>query len=184
MRSIFLLLCSIVALIAPLSSVAQNVTEIENRVKQHIILIYDEGKTEIQIPFYTYHFPFAYDRDVYDQLNRWPLGFGIGKGLDEPNGKWSGFYFLTFSDSHHDQEPGLIYSQTWPLIGDKHRNISAGYVAFITARSDIRSYLPFPGILPAMSASLAESFKITFSYVPSFTHGTGNVTLFTATYRY
>jgi lipid IVA palmitoyltransferase len=165
-------------------SFSQSLSEITDGAINHLSTIYHDGKNELQIPVYTYHFPFGYDREIYDQLNPWPLGIGFGKGLDQPDGRWSGFYFLTFSDSHHDQQPSIVYSQSWPIVGDKQSNVSIGFVGFITARSDTMNYFPFPGALPMISASPSESLKITFTYVPSFTHGTGNVTLFTTTYRY
>jgi palmitoyl transferase len=178
-----LAICAI-GLIFPWVSQAQSYTDLKNDVVDHLSSIYHDGKNELHVPVYTYHFPFGYDRDIYDQLNHWPIGIGFGKGLDQPNGRWSGFYLLTFSDSHHDQQPSVVYSQSWPLVGDKQSNVSIGFVGFITARSDTWNYFPFPGVLPMMSASPSESFKITMTYVPSFTHGTGNVTLFTTTYRF
>jgi palmitoyl transferase len=174
----------VLGLFFPLLGFTQSIGDISDTVSNHLSAIYHEGKNEIQIPLYTFHFPFAYDRDIYDQLNQWPIGLGYGKGLDTPNGGWSGVYFLTFSDSHHDQQPSIVYSQTWPINGNNQNNISLGFVAFITARSDTWDYFPFPGVLPVMSASPSESMKLTVTYVPGFTHGTGNVMLFTSTYRY
>jgi palmitoyl transferase len=165
-------------------SYCESLGEMTDQAINHLSTIYHDGKNEIQIPLYTYHFPFAYDRDTYDQLNRWPLGLGYGKGLDTEKGRWSGFYFLTFSDSHHDQQPSIVYSQTWPIVGNQQSNVSIGFGAFITARSDTWNYFPFPGVLPVLTASPSESVKFTVTYVPGFTHGTGNVTLFTSTYRY
>ena len=157
---------------------ATNFDEMKDSVFEHFSLIYSEGKNEIHMPFYTYHFPYAYDRENLDQLNQWPIGLGYGKGLNKDDGRWSGFYFVSFADSHHDQQPSLVYSQTWPILGNNQKNFSVGYAAFITARSDILSYFPFPGILPVISLSPIESLKFTAK------HGTGNILFFTSSYRY
>jgi lipid IVA palmitoyltransferase len=163
---------------------ALSIDDIQETVTGHFSDIKNNGKNEVHIPTYTYHFPFGYDRDIYDQLNQWPLGIGFGKGLTRENGRWSGYYFLTFSDSHHDQEPSIIYGQTWPIIGGKNQKISLGYVAFLTARSDTLNYFPFPGVLPTFSVTPSESIKVTAAYVPGFKHGTGNVLFFTTSISY
>jgi len=163
---------------------SQTLKDISDQAMNHLSSIYEEGKTELHLPIFTYHFPFVYDGDTYDQLNRWPLGLGIGKGLMTQDGKWSGFYVISFADSHHDPQPSIVYSQTWPLVGSKQSNLSVGFVSFITARSDQWNYFPFPGVLPILSANLTESIKFTATYVPGFKHGTGNVLLFTSSYSF
>lgn len=163
---------------------ATNFDEMKDSVFEHFSSIYLEGKNEIHMPFYTYHFPYAYDREKLKQLNQWPIGLGYGKGLNKDNGKWSGFYILSFADSHHDQQPSIVYSQAWPILGNNQKNFSVGYATFITARSDILSYFPFPGILPIVSLSPIESLKFTATYIPGLKHGTGNVLFFTSSYRY
>ena len=75
---------------------ATNFDEMKDSVFEHFSLIYSEGKNEIHMPFYTYHFPYAYDRENLDQLNQWPIGLGYGKGLNKDDGRWSGFYFVSF----------------------------------------------------------------------------------------
>jgi palmitoyl transferase len=174
----------LLVMLSPTLCFSESLEQAEDVVLTHLTEIYQDGKNELHVPLYTYHFPFAYDREVYDQLNRWPLGLGFGRGLDKDNGEWSGFYVMSFSDSHHDQQPSVVYSQTWPVLGQKGENVSLGLAAFITARSDTWNYFPFPGVLPVITASASESLKVTMVYVPGFTHGTGNVTLFTTTYRY
>ena len=163
---------------------SQTLKDVSDQVMNHLSTIYEEGKTELHLPLYTYHFPFAYDGNTYDQLNPWPLGIGIGRGLTTQEGKWSGFYVVSFADSHHDQQPSIVYSQTWPMIGNKHSNLSVGFVSFITARSDQWNYLPFLGVLPVLSANLTEFIKFTATYVPGFKYGTGNVLLFTSSYSF
>lgn len=146
--------------------------------------ILNDGQTEVYLPLYTYHAPYAYSSERRAELNAYPLGVGIGKGITKESGEWEGVYALVFSDSHREAEPVVGYGRTWPLVGDKSRNISIGFEAFMTSRADTLNNLPFPGILPIITATPIESLKFTAVVIPGLQHGTGNVVFISTTYAF
>lgn len=115
----------------------------------HLKNIWMQGGYELYVPVYTLHMPYAYTRALLRSYNDFPLGAGIGKGRFNESGNWEGIFAMEFADSHGkpEYEGGYAWAATWHPFDNNFR-IGAGYTAFITARSDILRYTPFPGVLP------------------------------------
>ncbi len=115
----------------------------------HLKNIWAEGGYELYLPVYTFHMPYAYTRSLLRSYNDFPVGGGIGKGRFNESGNWEGVFAMEFADSHGrpEYEGGYAWIATWHPFDNGFR-AGAGYTAFITARSDIRRYTPFPGVLP------------------------------------
>jgi palmitoyl transferase len=124
------------------------------------------GGPELYVPFYTYHMPYAYTAALLRSYNDFPAGAGVGLGRYNANGNWEGMFAMDFSDSHRKPEyvGGYGWIPTWRPYGENFR-VGAGLTAFITARSDIGRYTPFPGILPIGSVGYGI-FDVQTTFVP------------------
>lgn len=141
---------------------------------RHMLQTWKEGHVEAYVPFLSLHMPFAYTSEQRSTYTENPLGFGLGKGRYNDSGNYEGLYAMVFQDSHGHPEYMLGYAwvPTWP-IGETDLKVGVGLVGFLTARSDIANYTPFPGILPMASLSIG-SFSVQAAYVPGG-NGNGNV---------
>ncbi|MDR3414414.1 MAG: lipid IV(A) palmitoyltransferase PagP [Formivibrio sp.] len=144
--------------------------------------IWNEGATEAYLPLYTYHLRFAYDANKIASYNENPWGIGIGKGIKDDNGNWHGLYAMEFQDSHNRFEPIAGYGFIHPMANFAGVNLGIGYTVFLTARSDINHYIPFPGVLPLASIEKG-SVSVKAAYIPG-KHNNGNVLFFFGTYRF
>jgi LPS-assembly protein len=135
---------------------------------------YDNGTWEAYLPFLTYHLRSVYTAEQIASYQERPPGFGIGKGLYDEKGNWSGVYAMGFQDSHF--KPSYIAGYGWKAIwhpgGDDYR-VGLGYTAGLMTRADIFNYVPFPVVLPMASVSY-KNFSIEGAYVPGGA-GAGNV---------
>lgn len=135
--------------------------------------IWHEGSTETYFPLYTYHLRFAYDDSKIASFNENPWGFGLGRGLYASDGTWHGIYAITFLDSHAKVEPIAGYGVTYAVGRIEGITVSVGYTAFLTAREDIKHYLPLPGILPVAALSAGRA-SLMATFIPGG-HNNGNV---------
>ncbi len=141
---------------------------------RHVVQTWEQGDVEAYVPFLSLHMPFAYTAEQRSQYTENPLGFGLGKARYNDQGNYEGMYGMVFQDSHGHPEYMLGYAwvPTWP-VGETDLKVGVGVVGFLTARSDIAHYTPFPGILPMASLSIG-SFSVQAAYVPGG-NGNGNV---------
>jgi lipid IVA palmitoyltransferase len=118
-------------------------------VRGHLRGIWEKGGYEWYEPVYTYHLPYAYSPSLLRSYNDFPAGIGLGKGRFNEHGNWEGVFAMEFADSHGrpEYEGGYGWIATWHPFSNLFR-AGAGLTAFITARSDIMRYTPFPGVLP------------------------------------
>jgi hypothetical protein len=125
-----------------------------------------QGGLELYAPFYTYHMPYAYTAALLRSYNDFPAGGGAGLGRYNARGNWEGMMALEFSDSHRKPEyvAGYGWIPTWHPF-NPHVKLGLGLAGFITARSDIRRYTPFPGILPVLSVGY-RSVDLQAVFVP------------------
>ena len=149
------LLHSVVSLADPLEA-------IESTYRQ----INDLGKDEVYLPAYTVHGAWAYSYERRKELNAYPLGAGFGRGISNDKGDWKGIYAMGFMDSHHNLQPVIGYGQSWNILGDNVNHINLGYTAFVTARQDIASYTPLPGVLPVISGTVDKSYTLAGTFIP------------------
>jgi len=135
---------------------------------------YHQGSPELYVPLVTYHVRSAYSQEKIDSFNETPYGLGVGRGYyDNDTGNYHGVYAMGFQDSHSKPEWMLGYS--WKAMWGESQGwrTGLGYTAFLTARSDIANYFPFPGILPVASVSY-KNLSLEGTYVPGGS-GNGNV---------
>ena len=142
------------------------------------------GSNQPYLPLETRHNRATYSRQAINRFNERPWGLlGYGKGYCDDHGNWQGFYAMVFKDSHMKWEPIAGYGSTWDwYTADRNWHVGLGYTAFFTAREDIMNYVPFPGILPLVSAGY-KNLAVQGTYVPG-RRGTGNVAFFWTQYTF
>ncbi len=140
------------------------------------------GNLELYLPVYTWHNRATYDRDNIDGYNEIPYGIGIGKYYFDEKGNLFSVYAMEFQESHNEFEPivGVAWQKVWNVIDEF--SLSAGYTAFFTARSDYFDYIPFPGVLPLLSATY-NKLSLSGTYVPGLKRNVGNVAFFWLSYK-
>lgn len=133
----------------------------------HLANIWEKGSYEVYVPAYAYHMPFAYSQDKISQYNELPWGLGLGKGLINESGNWEGIYGMAFKDSHNVFEymVGYGWIPMWNIGGNPDWKYGAGGTVFLMSRQDIMNYVPFPGILPAVSLSYKD-VSVQAAYIP------------------
>ncbi len=144
-----------------------------DRTVQRLETTWEKGQPELYLPLETYHMRFAYTQQKIDSFDENPLGLGIGKGVYGANGDWQGLYAMGFHDSHYKPEyiAGYGYKTFWRM--SEELKFGLGYTAFLTTRTDIGHYTPFPGVLPLISLEYGK-FSIEATYIPGG-NGDGNI---------
>ena len=137
---------------------------------------WNDGSLDGYLPVWTWHNRAEYDRSKITQYNEQPWGFGVGKHYYDSDGDRHMLYAMGFLDSHDKFEPitGYSFEKIW-RPGEEWK-LGLGYTVFVTARSDIGSYTPFPAILPLWSVQYRK-LSVQQTYVPGG-HNNGNI-LFT-----
>jgi palmitoyl transferase len=143
-----------------------------------------DGDSELYVPLRTWHNRATYSRAAIDRYNEAPWGLGFGKSYHDSEGNWQGFYAMAFKDSHNDWEPIAGYGSTWDwYTPGRDWHVGLGYTVFLTSRSDTFHRIPFPGVLPLVSAGY-KRFTLQGVYIPGLKEGTGNVAFFWAKYAF
>lgn len=150
--------------------------------KENVSRTWDEGTSEVLIPTYTWHLPFAYTREKINQYQNYPLGLGYGRGRIDDKGNYHGVYGMGFQDSHFKPEwlVGYEWKTYWQLGGDFKGGL--GFTLGVTARTDYSHYLPVPLIFPMGSIENGR-WSLDVAYVPGG-KGNGNVMFFTNKWRF
>ncbi|MFU2000374.1 lipid IV(A) palmitoyltransferase PagP [Bordetella avium] len=140
-----------------------------NRIDQ----IWTEGGNDLYVTGYSWHNRSMYSASKIRSFNEKAWGGGWGRSLYDEDGDWQGLYAMAFLDSHSKVEPIAGYG--FLKIGKVSENfrLGAGYTVFLTARQDIMSYVPFPGILPLVGAGYKDAMLYA-TYIPGG-RGNGNV---------
>ncbi|CAB3697835.1 lipid IV(A) palmitoyltransferase PagP [Achromobacter pestifer] len=140
-----------------------------NRLDQ----IWTEGGNDLYVSGYAWHNRAAYSSEKINSFNELAWGGGYGRSIYDEDGDWQGLYGMAFLDSHSKVQPIAGYG--FLKIGQVSENfrLGAGYTVFLTARHDIMSYVPFPGILPLVGAGYKDAMLYA-TYIPGKS-GTGNV---------
>ncbi|ETH52618.1 antimicrobial peptide resistance and lipid A acylation protein PagP, partial [Bordetella pertussis H973] len=140
---------------------------------QRVDQIWNEGGNDLYLTGYSWHNRAMYSSDKIRSFNELAWGGGLGKSIYDEDGDWQGLYAMAFLDSHSDIEPIAGYGfQKIGRIGADTR-LGIGYTVFLTSRSDIMSRVPFPGILPLVSAGYRDA-TLYATYIPGG-KGNGNV---------
>lgn len=187
-------LCSAIArlLLATLLTVAADARAADDaaesqpwyeRAAQRISNTWNEGEPELYVPLHIHHVRSAYSQEKIDSFNESPWGLGIGKGTYDEDGDWHGLYMIEFKDSHYKPEylAGYGYTAFWPVHGQLKAGV--GYLAFLTTRSDIGHYTPFPLAVPTAAVEYAQKYSFNLLFVPGGRNN-GNVFIFWGKVRF
>ncbi len=146
---------------------------ISGRLCQRLSDTWQEGQSDLLLPFHTHHLRFAYSREQIDQYRENTWGIGYQRSRYDQDGNWHALYAMGFRDSHDKFEPIAGYGYQW-MWGDREGlHAGLGYTVLVTARSDIAHYLPVPGLLPIASMNYRRN-GVNMAYVPGGS-GNGNV---------
>jgi len=140
-----------------------------NRLDQ----IWSEGGNDLYVSGYAWHNRAMYSKEKIDSFNELAWGGGYGRSIYDEDGDWQGLYAMAFLDSHKRPQPIAGYGFLKIAQVAPNWRLGAGYTVFLTAREDIMSYVPFPGILPLVSAGYRKA-TLFATYIPG-KEGTGNV---------
>lgn len=140
-----------------------------NRLDQ----IWTEGGNDLYVSGYSWHNRATYSREKINGFNELAWGAGYGRSLYDEDGDWQGLYGMAFLDSHSKVQPIAGYGFLKVAQVSPHFRLGAGYTVFLTARHDIFNYVPFPGILPLVSAGYKDAMLYA-TYIPGAS-GAGNV---------
>jgi palmitoyl transferase len=140
---------------------------------QGIQQILNEGDNSLYLSGYAWHNRASYSRDRINGYNEQAWGGGFGKSLYDEKDNLHALYAIAFLDSHKNIEPWAGYSYLKTAHLSKDFKLGAGLTVFVTARPDIFNNIPFPGILPWVSA-IFQRASLSATYVPG-SKGAGNV---------
>jgi palmitoyl transferase len=144
-----------------------------DQTKARLQQIWESEHGDLYIPYYAWHNRLYYDSDKIPKYNEFPWGVGFGKGIWDEHDNWQGLYAMVFLDSHQDVQPMAGYGYLLTAHPSENTGLGIGFTLMMTARSDIMSYTPFPGVLPLGSIHY-KNLMILGAYVPG-TRNVGNV---------
>ncbi len=131
---------------------------------------YDNGRSGVLIPGYSYHLPFTWSPERRAQLNKNAWGLGLIRTTEDPDGDTHSVYALVFRDSHkHAQwNLGYEYATYWgPRNGVQP---GLGYTAVLVQRPDIFGGAPFPAVLPIASLRYRDA-TLSATWIPTLNGG-------------
>ena len=132
----------------------------------HLKTIWNAGKWDMMLPFYTWHCPWRYSQEKRKEYNEFPWGIGIGKYIEPTPDRRYGFKVMTFQDSFNKPEPSVWYS--WQALWREGKDFrpTLGFVAGITARENYH-WIPVPGAAPVVGFDY-KSMSVEALYLPGF----------------
>lgn len=140
--------------------------------KSNVSQTWDSDQYELYVPLRVWHNRNSYTKEKIDSFNEEPWGIGFGRYRFDEKGNWHAIFAMAFLDSHDDLEPIVGYAWQATYYPTKNIRTGVGFVAGITARSDM-SYIPFPAPLPLVSVEYRR-FSLQATYIPGGS-GNGNV---------
>lgn len=134
------------------------------------------GDWNAYFPTKIYHLPIAYTAEQRNRYNESPMpAFGFGRSHYLADGDWEGLYAMGFKDSNEKPSWMLGYARSWlwdmPRLNGAYYGL--GFTAFLMAREDYASYLPFPAALPTFTLGF-KNVALETAFVPGG-KGNGNV---------
>jgi palmitoyl transferase len=171
------LFLSALALLLPTAALAACSDEdsMPAEVCRHVSQLWDEGGDDLYVPLHTHHLRSAYSDEQIAHFNETPWGLGYGRSRTE-DGHWEALYGMVFQDSHNKPEPMVGYAYQWLWSAPQNVRAGLGYTLLVTARDDLYSYTPLPGILPIASLQYGK-VSLNTTYVPGG-RGFGNILFF------
>lgn len=151
-----------------------------DRAVKHVQEIWQEGRSDVYVPFHAYHVRSNYSKEDIREFREetWGLGYGRSRTVDD--GNWEGVYGMAFLDSNSDVQPIAGYGYQWVKGEQRGLHAGAGYTALVTARARFANYmLPIPAVLPMASVGY-NNVQVNSSFVPGF-KGFGQIFFFWST---
>lgn len=142
---------------------------------RHARQLWAEGGDDLYIPLHTHHLRSAYADEQIARFNETPWGLGYGRSRIKDD-RWESLYGMVFQDSNNKPEPMIGYGYQWLWGNPQSLRAGLGYTVLVTARNDIASYMPLPGILPIGSLQYGK-VSLNTAYVPGG-RGFGNIFFF------
>lgn len=167
---------------SPSSQAQSVVADWYHQASDRVSQVWTQGDNELYLTGYAWHNRWAYSRSKVREFNETSWGGGFGKGHYDEDGDWHGLYAMAFKDSHDDWQPMAGYGYQSIARPTENTRLGAGFTVFMTARRDIMSYVPFPGILPLVSAGYKKA-TLFGAYVPG-KKGNGNVAFIFGKYTF
>nr|WP_236844297.1 lipid IV(A) palmitoyltransferase PagP [Bordetella sp. 02P26C-1] len=158
----------------PVSSQAQDAsTNWFQRTGDHLENIWTTGSNDLYMSGWAWHNRSTYSAKKIRSFNETAWGGGYGRSIYDQDGDWQGLYAMAFLDSHRNVQPIAGYGFLKLAHLPHNWRLGAGYTVFLTARKDIFSYIPFPGVLPLVSVGYRDA-ALYATYIPGGA-GAGNV---------
>ncbi|WP_034641801.1 hypothetical protein [Chitinilyticum aquatile] len=128
--------------------------------------IWSQGNNGLLLSGYAYHSRSQYTQEKLNELNEFAYGGGFDKHITHENGNEESIFFFVFADSHEDPQfnLGYMWMPYWKVAGDFQ--LGAGLSGGLVSRTDIFNGIPFPVILPMLSAKFSPITLYT-TYIPS-----------------
>lgn len=144
--------------------------------KKRVSDVWEHGEPTLIIPLHTHHLRHFYTAEKIATYQENPYGLGLAKVLEDNAGNTGTLFAIILQDSHFKPEYAIGYEwqKRWQL-GNNWR-AGLGYIAGVTARSDIGHYFPLPGVLPVASVG-SQRLSVNMLYLPGG-RGNGNILFF------
>jgi palmitoyl transferase len=137
--------------------------------------IHHEGDNVLYLSGYAYHGRNTYSPEKIAEFNEEAWGAGFGRTLVNAKGNTDSLFALAFLDSHDDVQAQVGYAHEWRWQFLERGAVGLGYTAMLVSRSDMFNNIPFPAVLPIVSAEI-RPVAIMATYIPTFGGGSnGNV---------
>jgi palmitoyl transferase len=144
---------------------------------------YRTGDDELLLSGWTHHVRSSYTPEKIAEFNERAWGIGYGKTAEDPNGDTHMLYWLTFRDSHRENQWNLGYAYNTYWGRRDSLQVSLGYTAFIAQRPDIFGGVPFPAVLP-MAGLKWNNTAVNIIFIPKINKNLNNGDVFYAFIRH
>jgi hypothetical protein len=138
-----------------------------------------DGRTNLFLSGRAHHSRSTYHPDRVHKLNERAWGGGIGRTYRSDDGNDHTLYAMAIRDSNHNVQWSAGYAYQWIYSVPKTAlEAGIGLTASLISRRDWFDGIPFPAVLPLLSAGTQE-VKLMATYVPrlSTRKGKGDVLL-------
>ncbi|MBV7486072.1 lipid IV(A) palmitoyltransferase PagP [Bordetella sp. BOR01] len=135
--------------------------------------IWTTGTNDLYLTGWAWHNRSMYSASKIREFNEAAWGGGFGRSIYDEDGDWQGLYAMSFLDSHKRIQAMAGYGFLKIAEISQHWRLGAGYTLFVMSRKDINNYIPFPGVLPLVSAQYRRA-SVFATYIPGRS-GSGNV---------
>lgn len=143
------------------------------RAASRIGQIWTEGDVDLYLTGYAWHNRSTYTRKEVRGFNETSYGGGIGRSIYDEDGDWHALYVMGFKDSFRHFQPMAGYGFQKIARPAPDVRLGYGFTTFMTSRRDMFGGVPFPGVLPLVSAGYRKG-TLFATYIPG-KHGAGNV---------